>query len=136
MAQAKCYNWIPKICFSGAKYDTFDCPDCIIVYIYCELKTSTGLSVYSASCTRCYWPLFSTKRWNIFWRRLLILLDVSFSIFWPLRLSYSMALWAEGGWKLKLTRVHATEYEIYVTKYLLVWKKTRAASVNIRNNVF
>ena len=30
------------------------------------------------------------------------------------------ALWAEGGWKLKLTRVHATEYEIYGTKYLLV----------------
>ena len=49
--------------YIGAKYgyDTFDCLDCIIVYIYCELKTSTGLSVYSASCTRCYWPLFSTK---------------------------------------------------------------------------
>ena len=30
------------------------------------------------------------------------------------------ALWAEGGWKLKLTRVHATEYGIYGTKYLLV----------------
>ena len=30
------------------------------------------------------------------------------------------ALWAEGGWKLKLTRVSAAEYEIYVTKYLLV----------------
>ena len=29
-----------------------------------------------------------------------------------------------------------TEYEIYVTKYLLVWKKTRAASGNIWNNVF
>ena len=27
---------------------------------------------------------------------------------------------AEGGWKLKLTRVSAAEYEIYVTKYLLV----------------
>ena len=25
-----------------------------------------------------------------------------------------------GGWKLKLTRVHATEYGIYGTKYLLV----------------
>jgi hypothetical protein len=36
----------------------------------------------------------------------------------------------------KGTRVHATEYEIYVTKYLLVWKKTRAESGNIRNNVF
>ena len=30
------------------------------------------------------------------------------------------ALWAEGGWKLKLTTVHTTEYEIYGTKYLLV----------------
>ena len=41
-----------------------------------------------------------------------------------------------GGWKLMGTRVHATEYEIYVTKYLLVCKKTRANSGNIRNNVF
>ena len=32
----------------------------------------------------------------------------------------AIALWAEGGWKLKLTRVHATEYGIYGTKYLLV----------------
>ena len=46
------------------------------------------------------------------------------------------ALWAEGGWKLKLIRVHATEYEICVTKYLLVRKKTQAASGNIRNNIF
>ena len=30
------------------------------------------------------------------------------------------ALWAERGWKLKLTRVHATEYGIYGTKYLPV----------------
>ena len=29
-------------------------------------------------------------------------------------------------------RAHATEYEIHVTKYLLVWKKTRAASGNVR----
>ena len=34
--------------------------------------------------------------------------------------NWSNALWAEGCWKLKLTRVHATEYGIYVTKYLLV----------------
>ena len=33
-------------------------------------------------------------------------------------------------------RVHATHYEIYVSKYLLVWKKTRANSGNIWNNVF
>ena len=33
---------------------------------------------------------------------------------------FTNALWAEGGWKLKLTRVHATEYGIYVTKYLLL----------------
>ena len=46
------------------------------------------------------------------------------------------ALWAEGGWKLKLTRVHATAYEIYLTKYILVWKMTRAASGNNWNNVF
>ena len=38
--------------------------------------------------------------------------------------------------KKKLIRVYATEYEIYVTKYLLVWKKTQVASGNIRNNVF
>ena len=35
----------------------------------------------------------------------------------------------------KGTGVNATEYEIYVTKYFLVWKKTHAASGNIRNNV-
>ena len=54
----------------------------------------------------------------------------------PSDLLLPSALWAEGGWKLKLTRVHATEYGIYVTKYLLVWKKTQAALGNIRNNVF
>ena len=51
-------------------------------------------------------------------------------------IKFCNALWAEGGWKVKLIRVHATEYEICVTKYLLVWKKTQAASGNIRNNVF
>ena len=40
------------------------------------------------------------------------------------------ALLAEG------FRVQATHYEIYVSKYLLVWKKTRAKSGNIQNNVF
>ena len=38
--------------------------------------------------------------------------------------------------KKKLIRVHATHYEIYVSKYLLFWKKTQAKSGNIRNDVF
>ena len=33
-------------------------------------------------------------------------------------------------------RAHPNEYEIYVEKYFLVWKKTRAATANNRNNVF
>ena len=32
--------------------------------------------------------------------------------------------------------LHATHYEIYVLKYLLVWKKTWAKSGNIRNILF
>ena len=33
-------------------------------------------------------------------------------------------------------RAHLNEYEIYVKKYFLVWKMTRAASGNNQNNVF
>ena len=33
-------------------------------------------------------------------------------------------------------RAHPNEYEIYAGKYFLVWKKTRAATANNRNNVF
>ena len=32
-------------------------------------------------------------------------------------------------------RAHPNEYEIYVEKYFLVWKKTRVATANNRNNV-
>ena len=38
-------------------------------------------------------------------------------------------------WK-EHVRAHPNEYEIYVKEYLLVWKKTQAASGNNRNNVF
>ena len=33
-------------------------------------------------------------------------------------------------------RAHPNEYEIYVEKYFLVWKKTQDATANNRNNVF
>ena len=41
-----------------------------------------------------------------------------------------------GGSKQNGVSMHATDYGNYVSKYLLQWKKTRANSGNVRNNVF
>ena len=41
-----------------------------------------------------------------------------------------------GGSKQNGVRMHATDYENYVSKYLLQWKTPRANSGNVRNNVF
>ena len=45
---------------------------------------------------------------------------IDFCLWIVTRKQSNNALWAEGGWKLKLIKAHATEYGIQVTKYLLV----------------
>ena len=106
-----------------------------MLFLYCNMSFWQAFcSMYSNNLAPIYyptliWQVFSTK--NIEGK----LLSTSAGMEFPL-LNVQRCTIGRGGVQKKFIKVHIFRYEIYVSNYLLVWKKTRAVSGNVRNNVF
>ena len=101
----------------------------VVYYAFCTGEISC---FYSNVCR--HWQ----KKANIlvFWVRVVFISNKLSPLQYYFPPNHMHCTIGRGGVRKKFIKVHIFRYEIYVSNYLLVWKKTRAVSGNVRNNVF